>query len=312
MKTIAILSFFKPAMLLSVADFFGNNENAAIYIAIYVLLAVIIILALYVTMLSVQLINFLKRKNMESSEDRAYLKAYEEMPFWQRFLGFKPQIVERYQLMGHSYDGITELDNPIPGWFMWLFYGTIGFGAVYWLNYHVLSDGMVQEREYAKAMEEGEQKRQIYLASIANKINENNVTLLDNPKDLEEGKVLFDQNCVACHGTYAEGKIGPNLVDDYWLHGGSVKDVFKVISEGVPAKGMIAWNTQLNPFQIQKVTSYIFSLQGTNPANPKAPQGEKYVPEGKQEEQKGEPAEAQKEDRKQAGIPTTQVSKTAS
>ena len=100
--------------------------------------------------------------------------------------------------------------------------------------------------------------------------------MLTAPADLSAGKTIFDANCVACHRPDAGGLVGPNLTDDYWIHGGGIKNVFHTISEGVPQKGMITWKTQLNPKQIQEVASYVLSLHGTNPANPKPPQGDKW------------------------------------
>src|SRR5690606_36947530 len=92
---------------------------------------------------------------------------------------------------------------------------------------------------------------------------------------LEEAKTLYVQNCAACHGADGGGTVGPNLADEYWLHGGTVQDVFRVIKYGVQEKGMIPWQDKLNPEQIQIVASYILSLQGTTPASAKEPQGEK-------------------------------------
>ena len=104
-------------------------------------------------------------------------------------------------------------------------------------------------------------------------INAENVKLLTSPADLSSGKSIFEANCVACHRKDAGGLVGPNLTDDYWIHGGGIKNIFHTISEGVPQKGMISWKTQLNPKQIQEVASYVISLHGTNPENPNPPQG---------------------------------------
>ena len=101
---------------------------------------------------------------------------------------------------------------------------------------------------------------------------------LASESDLASGKKIYTMHCVACHGTLGEGGVGPNFADEYWIHGGSIKDLFKVIKYGVPEKGMISWQTQLRPREMQEVSSYILQFQGTNPPNAKAPQGEKYVP----------------------------------
>jgi cytochrome c oxidase cbb3-type subunit 3 len=107
-------------------------------------------------------------------------------------------------------------------------------------------------------------------------LNEENVTLLTDAAGLSEGKVIFQKNCVSCHAIDGGGLVGPNITDDFWIHGGGIKNIFKIIKYGVPAKGMIAWQTQLDPNKMQQVASYIISLHGIKPANPKAPEGTKW------------------------------------
>ncbi|MBO9637391.1 cbb3-type cytochrome c oxidase N-terminal domain-containing protein [Siphonobacter aquaeclarae] len=199
--------------------------------------------------------------------------------FWNRLFRVPPSSANDSLLMEHAPDGIQELDNPTPPWFMFLFYGTIVFAAVYLVIYHVAGDGDIMNREYTTEIAAADKAREAYLKKFANSVNENNVTVLKDAKAVTEGKKLFDQYCVACHGSAGEGKVGPNLTDEYWLHGGTVKAVFHTITEGVPDKGMLSWKKQLNPIQIQQVTSYIFSLKGSNPAGAKEPQGEKLAAE---------------------------------
>ncbi|MFC5407819.1 cbb3-type cytochrome c oxidase N-terminal domain-containing protein [Larkinella bovis] len=199
--------------------------------------------------------------------------------FWQRFAGLSPLKQEKELMMEHQYDGIAELDNPTPPWFMSLFYGTIAIGIIYLLVYHVFSDGNIMTKEYQQEVAVAEKQRAAYIARVAGSINENSVTVLNDGPAIDAGKTLFSQFCAACHGQNAEGVIGPNLTDEYWLHGGSIKAIFHTITEGVPDKGMVAWKNQLNPLQIQQVSSYILSLQGTKPANAKEPQGEKATAE---------------------------------
>ncbi|CCH53804.1 cb-type cytochrome c oxidase subunit III [Fibrisoma limi BUZ 3] len=203
--------------------------------------------------------------------------AKEKRTFWQSLTGLKPLSQERELMMEHAYDGISELDNPTPPWFMYLFYSTIGFAAIYLLVFHVIGTGNIMEQEYTQEVAIAEKQREEYIKKVAGSINENTVTLLKDTKSVESGKVLYDQYCTACHGANAEGKVGPNLTDEYWLHGGDVKAVFHTVTEGVPEKGMISWKKQLNPLQIQQVTSYVLSLQGTNPLGAKEPQGEKQT-----------------------------------
>ncbi len=142
--------------------------------------------------------------------------------------------------------------------------------------YHFSGRGSLQLDEYNQEVREGELAVEEYMKKSANSVDEHTVKQLSDANRIENGKTLFLQNCAACHGKGGEGGVGPNLTDDYWLHGGSVNDVFKTIKYGVPQKGMISWKSQLSPGNIQEITSYIRTLKGTNPANPKAPQGDKY------------------------------------
>lgn len=207
---------------------------------------------------------------------------------WEKLLSLRPISAEARMTLSHSYDGIKELDNPTPPWFNYLFYGTIVFGIGYLIYFHIMGDGQIMQTEYQQEIALANQAQEEYLKKTANAINENNVTVLTDAKGLTEGKAVYTQYCVACHGAEGQGGVGPNLTDEYWLHGGSIKDVFHTVKEGVPAKGMIAWKSQLKPNQIQQVSSFILSLQGTKPAGAKEPQGEKYVPQG---EKPAEPAQ---------------------
>ena len=176
-------------------------------------------------------------------------------------------------MLDHDYDGIRELDSKIPPWFAWLFILTIIFAAYYMIDYHIIGSGQVQYEEYAQEVKMASLEREALIKSGAF-INEETVTLLSDASDLEKGKAVFDQNCIACHASDGGGIVGPNLTDKYWIHGGGIKNVFKVIKYGVVEKGMISWQTQLNPNQMQEVASYVLSLQGTTPAAPKQPEGE--------------------------------------
>ena len=175
-------------------------------------------------------------------------------------------------LMEDDYDGIKELDNKVPPWFNYLFYATIIFAVYYMFNYEVFSAGKSQVDEYEAEMQAYSiQKAQLEASGAF--VTEENVTRLTDQADLESGKEIYKSNCVPCHGPDAGGIVGPNLTDKYWIHGGGIKNVFHTIKYGVPAKGMVSWQTQLNPKQMQEVASYVLSLQGTKPANPKEPQG---------------------------------------
>lgn len=181
---------------------------------------------------------------------------------------------EHEVMLDHDYDGIRELDNNLPPWWVWMFYVTIIFAFVYMVYYHVLPYGKSQEEQYIAEVQEAQEAREAYLAMAKNLVDESNVVMLEAESDLKAGKAIFVEKCQQCHAADGGGGVGPNLTDKYWLHGGSITDVFKTVKYGVPAKGMIAWESQLRPNEMAQVSSYILSLQGTTPANPKDPQGD--------------------------------------
>lgn len=172
----------------------------------------------------------------------------------------------------HDFDGIQEYDNDLPPWWKYLFYVTIVFAVGYMLHYHVFRTGALQIEEYETEM------AQAALIAAQNVEDPNAVTnfeVLTDAAALESGKALYIQNCAACHGQAGEGTVGPNLTDEYWLHGGDVNDIFKTVKFGVPSKGMVPWQGKLTKDQMLEVSSYILSLQGSNPPNAKEAQGEK-------------------------------------
>jgi cytochrome c oxidase cbb3-type subunit III len=204
---------------------------------------------------------------------------------------YVPLEKEEEILMDHEYDGIKELDNNLPPWWVYGFYLTIVFAVIYLFHFHVMPipglDRLVilgevekgtQTELYIQEMKLAEEQKAAYMAKMADAVTENTVTLITDISKLDKGKEIYKMNCVACHGMNGEGGVGPNFADQYWIHGGDIKDLFKVIKYGVPTKGMIAWQGQLSPSQMQEVASYILTFQGTNPANGKEPQGELWVP----------------------------------
>lgn len=186
-------------------------------------------------------------------------------------------------LLDHNYDGIKELDNNLPPWWKYMFYATILSGVIYLVHFHVLKTGDLQTAEYDKAMAQAKIEVDEYMKTSANNVDENTVKLLTEASDITAGKDVFTANCAACHGATGGSTpngIGPNLTDDYWLHGGGLQDVFKTIKYGWAEKGMKSWKEDLSPMQIAQVTSYIKSLKGTNPPNGKSPQGDLYIEGG--------------------------------
>lgn len=185
-------------------------------------------------------------------------------------------------LMDHEYDGIRELDNNLPPWWKYGFYLTIVVAVVYLLHFHVLHTGKLSLEEYDQELKDGALAVAEYQKSAVDLVDENTVKWLTDAASISEGKTIFQQNCVACHGEFGEGKegLGPNFTDDYWLHGGSANDVFRSVKYGWTDKGMKSWQQDLKPSEIQLVVSFIRSIRGTNPPNAKEKQGELYIEEG--------------------------------
>ncbi len=189
--------------------------------------------------------------------------------------------VEKEQdiLLDHDYDGIKELDNSLPPWWKWGFYITIGVAFIYLLNFHVLGLGMNPTEEYNAEMENARIAKEVYEANNKDRIDENNVPLAD-ADGLKAGQRLFEANCVACHLKDGGGSVGPNFTDNYYLHGGTLNDMFNTIKVGYPDKGMQAWGGQFTPKEISYLASYVKSFVGTKPATPKEQQGVYFVESG--------------------------------
>lgn len=168
----------------------------------------------------------------------------------------------------HNYDGIEELDNPLPNWWLFIFLGTIIFAFIYFLHY-ASGTGLTQTAELEIQMKN--------LPKPAEKIwtEEELNAPFGAPENIASGKAIFVAKCVACHGNEGQGVIGPNLTDNFWIHGkGQRKDILDVVQKGVVANGMPAWGGVISESEAVHVSAFVYSLKGTKPANPKAPQGE--------------------------------------
>jgi cytochrome c oxidase cbb3-type subunit 3 len=179
-------------------------------------------------------------------------------------------------LMDHDADGIRELDNNLPRWWVWLFYLTIIFAVFYMCYYHVLGAGDLQAAAYVKEAKLGDQIKAAAMSQF-----EASLPALEPSKDpsvLVNGKHTFLTLCAPCHRADGGGLVGPNLCDDYWIHGSNFVDNLRTIMNGVPGKGMLTWKGILKPAEIHAVGSYIYTLRGTHPPNPKPPENQQQAP----------------------------------
>lgn len=219
-----------------------------------------------------QLLKVIRKEDLEVTA-----KVARKSWFWDKLNSASTIEKEKDIMLDHDYDGIHELDNNLPPWWKYGFYLTIVVGVIYIYRFHVSHEGMSQEQEFVEEMQKGEEAKAAYLAQSANNVDESNVVQLTGGGDVAEGKEIFTKNCAPCHLADGGGSVGPNLTDDYWLHGGAVKDIFKSIKYGWQDKGMKSWKDDLSPKQIQLLASFIKSLKGTHPVTPKAPQGDLYI-----------------------------------
>ncbi|WP_299365612.1 cbb3-type cytochrome c oxidase N-terminal domain-containing protein [Winogradskyella sp.] len=199
---------------------------------------------------------------------------------YKKLLGSRPMEEEGEIILDHNYDGIKELDNSLPPWWLYGFYITIIFGVVYMARYHIFNadDQFVEyEIEYAEA----ERAIEEYKRTAKNLVDVNTVEVLTEASDLKAGQAIFVEKCVVCHKADGGGGIGPNLTDEYWVLGGGIKNVFRTISEGGRAgKGMVSWKKEgLSPLEMAQVASYVLEFQGTTPAEPKPAEGDIWVDE---------------------------------
>lgn len=218
------------------------------------------------------------RKRFEEAEKERHAQSFSGIRNWySKMVGSKPIEEEGEIVLDHNYDGIRELDNKLPPWWVYGFYLTIVFAAVYLVRYHIF-DGAKQGKEFEIEMEEARIAIEEYKKTAKDLVDVNTVVLLTEIADLNAGKVIYDQYCVACHKSDGGGGIGPNLTDSYWILGGGIKNVFNTISEGGrDGKGMVSWKNDLKPLERAQVASYVLGFQGTTPAEPKDAEGEIWV-----------------------------------
>lgn len=285
---LRVIGLVVLAVILAELSLENSDKNAfEAYPYLWLILTVILLVAIAIE-ISVGALNSVLHQSL-SPDARAQYDLKEnarkdaKLEWWRKIyrksLDKKPVESESEILLDHDYDGIRELDNNLPPWWLYGFYATIIFAFAYMINYHVLG-GTTQTEEYLTEVAEAEREIEEFKKNNKDMLNMNNVELLTDASDLNAGKAIYTANCIACHKADAGGGIGPNLVDDHWILGGGIKNVFNTVSEGGrPGKGMIAWKADLKPEEIAQVASFVLSLKGTTPAEPKEPEGELYEAE---------------------------------
>jgi cytochrome c oxidase cbb3-type subunit 3 len=246
----------------------GGLDQFTFYFLVFIIFIELLVLALmfYQFNFLVKTQSIIAKEKSKKVESKLLLSLTDIVPIEE----------ENSILLDHDYDGIRELDNNLPPWWKYGFYLTIVVAIIYLINYHVLGTGALQGKEYENEMAQAKIDVDEFMKNSANNVDENSVKLLTEVTDIATGKDVFISNCAACHGKAGEGIVGPNLTDNYWIHGGSIQDIFKTIKYGWVEKGMKSWKEDLSPMQVAQVTSFIKTLKGTNPPNPKASQGDLF------------------------------------
>ncbi len=259
----------------------GGMDVSTFYVMVTVLfIELAIILALLIN------IKLLLKKDKLKAVTKAEVaiaaeKKANQLSWWDKVNKLRPVSEEAELDLGHEYDGIRELNNRLPPWWLYGFYATIIFAIIYLWRFEVSHNGPSSKQEYETSVARAEIKVMEYLKKKGDLVDENTVTFLTSADDIAAGKAIFTDpsKCPACHTPEGGGNaVGPNLTDDYWIYGGSIKNIFNTIKYGT-SKGMRSWKDDLSAKQMAQVASYVKSLKGTKPANPKEPQGELYKEE---------------------------------
>ncbi|MBT8237505.1 MAG: c-type cytochrome [Croceitalea sp.] len=261
---------------------------------VFMLMVLLILVAIELILKSIENVMF---RTLSPEAQERYLAAKNKKVEWTwgkelyaRLTKTKAIEKEGEIILDHNYDGIRELDNVLPPWWVYMFYATIIFGVVYLVRFHIAND-YDQQLEYEQEVAAAQIAIEEYKKTAKNLVDVNTVELLTDASDLNAGKAIFTTNCVVCHMADGGGGIGPNLTDKYWILGGGIKNVFNTISEGGrDGKGMVAWKNSLRPVEMAQVASYLLQFQGTTPANPKDPEGDLYEDEESIEPEEVEPA----------------------
>lgn len=282
-------------------------------ILLFLLLVLLVLIAIEGIVSSMDNILY---QSLDEEGKKRYLASKSKVPefkkakaLYSKLVGKQKAIEEEGEIiLDHNYDGIKELDNNLPPWWVYSFYISIVFAVIYGIRYHVLS-GNDQFEEYEIEYAEANAAIEEYKKTAKGLVDFNTVELLTEASDLNSGKKIFEANCVACHKADGGGGIGPNLTDQHWILGGGIKNVFKTISEGGrDGKGMVSWKSELKPLEMAQVASYVLNFQGTTPAEPKAAEGDIWVDDSVKTEDSSETPATETEE----GTETTEINTVAS
>lgn len=285
---VSVLVLFFAAF--GAMEYFIDSGNKPAFIAypmvsVFLLVFLFVLIAISITMRAVDNVTYqLMTEEEKAKLNEAGSQSFTESEWYKKLVAtfVRPEstiVSEDQLLLEHDYDGIKELDNNLPPWWVYLFYASIVFGIVYMVRFEILGADN-QEMELAKEIAQAKIEVAEYMKTAPDMMDEKTVTVLTDAADLAAGKEIYTTNCAACHRADAGGQIGPNLTDDQWILGGGIKNIFHtLVNGGRDGKGMIAWKGTLKPKEMQKVASYIMSLKGSNPVDPKAPEGEVWVEE---------------------------------
>lgn len=259
---------------------FVEYPMVALFLGVFLFLLVAIeIVVSAVDKVTYHLLTDEQRKQLEEAQSISFTESAWFQNWMQKLTKSKEIEEEKDVLLDHDYDGIKELDNVLPPWWVYLFYATIFFSVVYLIRFHIVKE-YDQDIEFATEMAIAQAEVAKYKTIAPDVTNVDNVVLITDAADLAKGKALYESSCAACHRADGGGGIGPNLTDDHWILGGGIKNVFNTIMEGGrEGKGMVPWKATIKPADIQKIASYVLSLRGTNPAGAKAAEGDLWVEE---------------------------------
>ncbi len=282
--TLLSLTTFAQETSSQMKSFWDDPMLPLYLISIFVIM--VVVLVAFVAIYLFKIINILSDLQEKEKASKLGITYAPKRSLWNNLVdqlnAAVPVEKEKDIVMDHNYDGIRELDNHLPPWWKWLFYGCIAWSLIYLIVYHVTDTLPLQWDEYQQEISmAGDQSRKLKASQPQEAIDENALVFSNDKALVEKGKAVFVSfNCASCHKSDGGGNsIGPNLTDEYWLHGGEVKNIFTTIKNGVVEKGMPAWGKSMSPQDVKAATFFVMSLKGTNPVGAKAPQGLVYKEE---------------------------------